>query len=158
MDKVSHQQFRKPKPPRQQGWFDQKQYKPTPHDRKIFTRCGRSPHGKEVCPARNARCRKCSKIGHFAAVCRSLAVQAVEEEEEDETYLGMVVEEEDEMCGVGSVTTNPWRVTLEMEGIKEQFKLDTGADVTVIPESMVPKNKRPLQRAGKKLFSPDIQK
>uniref|UniRef100_A0A5S6Q597 RNA-directed DNA polymerase n=1 Tax=Trichuris muris TaxID=70415 RepID=A0A5S6Q597_TRIMR len=33
--------------------------------------CGRSKHERTLCPAREAICRKCSKRGHFAKVCRS---------------------------------------------------------------------------------------
>ena len=34
--------------------------------------CGRNhPRGKNNCPAANARCDSCMKLGHFAAVCRS---------------------------------------------------------------------------------------
>ena len=36
------------------------------------TRCGKSPpHKRQSCPARNAICHKCTKRGHFQAVCRS---------------------------------------------------------------------------------------
>lgn len=34
-------------------------------------RCNRMHDKKENCPARNKRCRKCNKIGHFEAVCKS---------------------------------------------------------------------------------------
>ncbi|XP_069766456.1 uncharacterized protein [Narcine bancroftii] len=33
--------------------------------------CGRDKHSRSQCPARKARCQKCLKNGHFAAVCRS---------------------------------------------------------------------------------------
>ena len=33
--------------------------------------CGRQSHHRSKCPAREAVCRKCSKVGHFAGVCRS---------------------------------------------------------------------------------------
>ena len=34
--------------------------------------CGKSPsHAKQQCPAKDAVCHKCSKRGHFRAVCRS---------------------------------------------------------------------------------------
>ncbi|GBM30130.1 hypothetical protein AVEN_78523-1 [Araneus ventricosus] len=31
--------------------------------------CGKQRHDKRVCPARDARCRQCSKIGHYAKFC-----------------------------------------------------------------------------------------
>ncbi|KFD63456.1 hypothetical protein M514_10596 [Trichuris suis] len=39
--------------------------------------CGLSKHERTLCPARDAVCRRCSKKGHFAKVCRSApAVQS----------------------------------------------------------------------------------
>jgi hypothetical protein len=34
--------------------------------------CGFSNHRREICPAREADCRKCYKRGHFARMCRSV--------------------------------------------------------------------------------------
>ena len=35
-------------------------------------RCGKSPsHARNSCPAKDAVCRKCTKKGHFAKVCKS---------------------------------------------------------------------------------------
>ncbi|KAJ4439883.1 hypothetical protein ANN_08012 [Periplaneta americana] len=33
--------------------------------------CGREKHPRTQCPARNAICKKCAKMGHFANVCKS---------------------------------------------------------------------------------------
>ena len=36
--------------------------------------CGKSPkHDQQLCPAREANCRKCTKNGHYQTVCRSTA-------------------------------------------------------------------------------------
>jgi hypothetical protein len=40
-----------------------------------------------------------------------------------------------------------------MNGTAQMFKIDTGADVTVLPEKLVPKNVV-LQPAKKKLYGP----
>lgn len=44
-----------------------------------------------------------------------------------EAFLGVVIE---------SVSSNPWSVNLQIGGILVKFKIDTGADVTVIPETV----------------------
>jgi hypothetical protein len=31
-------------------------------------RCGKEPHSKKDCPARDAKCRNCSRVGHYAAL------------------------------------------------------------------------------------------
>ena len=42
------------------------------------TCCAREPgHPKKECPTKEAECQKCSKIGHYAAQCRSKSVQEV---------------------------------------------------------------------------------
>ena len=57
------------------------------------TRCGRGPHTKQSCPAKKATCCRCSRKGHFAAVCfsRTIAVLSQEELEPAETsYLDAI--------------------------------------------------------------------
>ena len=40
--------------------------------KKQCSKCGNKPHGKDViCPASEAKCRKCDKVGHYRRVCRS---------------------------------------------------------------------------------------
>ena len=110
------------------------------------TRCGREPHSKEWCPATSAKCRKCSRVGHYAVCCRSSAVHAVEEEDSDsdKSYMGMIV------CEVYS---NPWKAVIQVNGEQSLFKLDTGADVTVMPDRLINKTVK-LQKSEKKLFGP----
>ena len=39
-------------------------------------RCGKNPsQSRERCPARNSTCNKCSKIGHWAKMCRTKVLQ-----------------------------------------------------------------------------------
>ena len=95
--------------------------------------CGRSYHPRATCPAREASCFKCRRVGHFGAVCRaSKSVDTViEHAEEDVSFLGEVKR------GKGQ----PWTSTISLQ-VKESkrrtdicFKLDTGADATVISGS-----------------------
>ena len=34
-------------------------------------RCRRDSHKRQDCPPRNAKCRKCQKLGHYATVCKA---------------------------------------------------------------------------------------
>uniref|UniRef100_A0A3B3C9Q2 Gypsy retrotransposon integrase-like protein 1 n=1 Tax=Oryzias melastigma TaxID=30732 RepID=A0A3B3C9Q2_ORYME len=110
-------------------------------------RCGKSPaHPKSTCGARDAICRKCQKKGHFAAVCRSSRIGAVVEDDDNTLFLGAV-----------SAGTHPnnWKKTVEVNGKNVIFKLDTGADVTVIPAATYSKDLHgQLAKAEKALCGP----
>ncbi|CAB3981208.1 Transposon Ty3-G Gag-Pol poly [Paramuricea clavata] len=119
-------------------------------------RCGKKQfHSREKCPARNSMCNKCSKVGHWAKVCRTKMVAEVvkENSDDDENY---------EFLGeVSSQNNAQWKANLKLDGQVVQFKLDTGADETCISlhvyESM--KTKLPaLKKSKKKLHSCDGKK
>ncbi|CAJ1061415.1 uncharacterized protein K02A2.6-like [Xyrichtys novacula] len=88
-------------------------------------KCGGPSHPRAECPANDAQCRGCGKKGHYQRVCRSKAVVAcIEEEEEKSFFLGSV-----------SCENNMWAADVQIKGKVLKFKLDTGADVTAISES-----------------------
>ena len=54
------------------------------------SRCGKSPaHDREHCPARDAVCRRCTKRGHYQAVCHS-PVKVGELHSQNDVFLGQV--------------------------------------------------------------------
>ena len=109
-------------------------------------RCGKSPgHVRQNCPAKTAICHKCSRKGYWASVCKSS--QTVGEIEEDYAFLGAIGTERNE---------DIWSVDLTLNNSPVRFKIDTGTDVTVIPESVYKKLKPTptLTRSGKTLFGP----
>ena len=126
----------------------------TPNSKKPPTRpasnscycCGKSPgHVRQNCPAKAAICFKCLKKGHWASVCKSS--QTVGEIEEDYAFLGAIGTERNE---------DIWSVDLTLNNSLVHFKIDTGADVTVIPESFHKKLKltQTIIRSSKTLFGP----
>ena len=102
------------------------------------TRCGQTPsHGKAKCPAREAICHKCKKKGHFKALCRStVSVNQLnansQEQFEADSFLGAIDTVTD--------SSKPWIADILVNGELIQFKVDTGADVTVIPEKYYSEN------------------
>ena len=85
--------------------------------------CGKSPsHPKQSCPARDSVCRKCSKKGHREAACRTKVVAEVEKQHVFLTEVG------------SEITGGFWCITLSVNNSPITFKIDTGAEVTVIPE------------------------
>ena len=96
-------------------------------------RCGSSAdHSKGNCPAINSVCFKCSKEGHYARVCLSQQVGEVvtedqfSEEPDTSVFLGEISED--------SVRANSWRAEILVNGDPVSFKLNSGADVSVISE------------------------
>ena len=88
-------------------------------------RCGKSPgHARHNCPAKDAVCHKCSKKGHYGAVCRSSKTVGVVAEE-DYAFLGEIGTD---------AGANPWCAEVTVNELPVCFKIDTGADVTVMPE------------------------
>lgn len=92
------------------------------------SRCGKSPpHGRQQCPANDAVCHGCHKRGHYKRCCKTkAAIREITEDSEEEVFLGTVSAE----------TTSPWIVKVQLNGDAIEFKVDTGADVTAIPERM----------------------
>ena len=119
---------------------------------KLCGRCGKQgPHSKTKCPAKDSVCYKCGKPGHFKSVCRSKPVQPgvrAVDADDNNSFLGTIYSSE--VLVVQSSSTK-WTKTLDMNQRKVTFKIDTGADVTVIPESFYRKKRdgplQPTQRS-----------
>ena len=94
--------------------------------------CGRSPHSRQACPAKDATCRSCQRRGHFAAVCRSNPVVTAEVQDGAAEVAGDVLF----LGSIGDGQEQPWVTHIGLCGHSTKFKIDTGADVTVIPECL----------------------
>ena len=76
------------------------------------------------------------KRGHFQTVCRSRSkTVGTIGGDESSVFMGTI------HGNVEAVNTSsdPWNVTLLLDGISVQFKMDTGADVTAIPSHIFDK-------------------
>ncbi|KAL1432308.1 hypothetical protein MTO96_013627 [Rhipicephalus appendiculatus] len=110
--------------------------------------CGRNRHSRASCPEKDAVCRKCEKRGHFEVVCRSTrAVRNVENLTEEPGFLGVA----------SHSSAYRWEVPVTVESSKVIFKIDTGADETVIPAELFTRlfPTITLQPARRRLQGPD---
>lgn len=76
--------------------------------------CG-GVHQKNDCPAYGRKCMRCSKMNHFAKMCRVFFVDNSNEQ----------------VSNINCI--NSWDIDLIIKGQTLNFKLDTGADVNVLP-------------------------
>ncbi len=98
------------------------------------TRCGKAPmHGRAQCPAKDATCHNCGKTGHYKSLCKSKpgTIKAVHADNDADVFLGTVHADTAAIDSEGA----PWTTTLLLNNRNLEFKIDTGADVTVIPET-----------------------
>ena len=143
------------------------------NDRKLdkprCSRCLGQAHSRQSCPASESICNNCSKKGHWAKACRSQPNQQLrnkqvneltsrretEEEsssEEDVYFLGEVVY----LDTVSNSGNKPWTADIKVNETTILFKIDSGADVTVIPLTVYQRsNLQPtLKSTSKVLMGP----
>jgi len=92
-------------------------YKPT-NSQDHCKRCGREPHSKADCPAKDAQCKKCKEVGHFQRQCRGRSIQEVTEAGSDESIM---------FTGefkIENLTMDAWKAEVAVNGNPTTFKLD----------------------------------
>ena len=105
-------------------------------------RCGRP--GFLQCPARAVVCHNCGKTGHYKLMCRRRTtglnfvesgrkLPTAEDSDDNDDYLGVIYASGD-VSAVDSPDPKCHK-TLTMNERDLTFKVDTGADVTVIPST-----------------------
>ena len=133
------------KPARYQSGTPGKQHTKPQSQNRSNNKCGRCGYdrheGNNRCPANGQTCKKCRKKGHFAAVCRSRpsygSCKAT-----DEIYTPVMPQEFDDSQDffIGTVDCvnreAAWFVHLDICGSDIPFKVDTGADISVISQSV----------------------
>ena len=148
---------KKPTNPR---WKKGKGKKEDPSQKQGQKKCGRCGlhHSKpEHCLAKDKRCLKCQKVGHFAAVCWSKSVSEVNssgggsasnDSSAGRWFLGALSSDLDQ--------DDKWKVQLKVSGKPLVFKIDTGADISAISKSTFDSlpNQPKLHPAKIALFSP----
>ena len=122
------------------------------------SRCGRGNHDKGVCKFRNATCHYCGKVGHIAPACRSKAAGKPARGRPKKTkWLSSTTEpapfskenvtspsegaaestEEQLLVVRDKSSAPPYRVEFEVNGRPLKMEVDTGAALSVAPESAI---------------------
>ena len=111
--------------------------------------CGRRGHfaRNPRCPARGKKCSKCQAVGHFAAVCKKQNVhELTTDESQDAPVAGLSqaspASGADTSCSVYEIgqvrsgSRKPILLDVEVNGIPLAMELDTGAELSVVPEKL----------------------
>ena len=114
-------------------------------------------HSRSKCPARDSKCWGCGRKGHWVWFCLS-KVQEVndrdgESDDESDAYLGTIDSESAVLSSISSNSDEPWIIDLKVGQGFIRFKIDCGADVTVISEDLKI-GKLPLEKSSKRLYGP----
>ena len=120
-------------------------------------RCGKAPpHPRDKCPAKDIVCHKCNLKGHYARYCktkRKIDEITLESGETTDTTSTEAVEFLDSVDAVASGT--PWVIQVQLNNRDLEFKVDTGADVTVLSEeNYQPGRDGALETTTRKLSGP----
>ena len=109
--------------------------KSTPVSQPCFF-CAGEAHPRSQCPAKDEDCGKCGKRGHNTRACRSAGqttrVSQVPGRQQDSVNIS----DNSFFLGTVNAKASGWQVDIHLDGISVTFKVDTGAEVSVIPLAM----------------------
>ena len=122
-------------------------------------RCGKPRHpAPDKCPALSATCFKCRRKGHYESQCLSKTVAASAEGVEADSEEDDLPEDE---IFIGAIETRKgtvWLTNVQLQGKNVKFKMDTGAEVTVISEAVYHSLKNvQLEETSRGLYGPAHQ-
>ena len=117
---------------------------------KHCTRCGKEPHSRDKCPAKDAICNRCQKKGHYGAQCLTKHKKASVDSTSglDTAFLDSTTNE--------TSNESAWFTNIRVGEHMVKFKMDTGAEVTAISHQTyeaLPKQP-PLNTSDKTLCGP----
>ena len=133
--------------------------------------CGYERHERNICPAREAKCNFCHQKGHFKSVCRKKGQQVhfLQDGSQNTPRQGVnsrASEDHDDFLGyitkdMGRISTMDRNhdICVKLNNIPLSFRVDTGADVTVIDKVTHDSyfTDKLLRKSSAKLRGPDLK-
>lgn len=129
-------------------------------------RCGGPKHSRSQCPAAKAICHECKLVGHYGKKCRTKKLHELHQDSavstsndyavNDNLFMGLLISSNTQsnaatceyQCNCNCECKNrnsidigcvDWMENAEIENVKVQFKIDTGAQANVLPLSLYKK-------------------
>jgi transposase InsO family protein len=108
---------------------------------KRCSRCGRYHKTFSQCPAQGKQCFRCKAFGHFANLCKTSNSNKVHEISErniggEDANSSSVSWLSINVVSDSIKTDTRWNIVTQIQDMKVSFKIDSGADVNVIPVSL----------------------
>lgn len=99
-------------------------------------------HNRGECPAYGKTCKSCSKQNHFAAVCRTRNVNAINSSDfdgnNDDFYVKSLTKIPDRSVHAVDIGKRPiWKENVNVNGKIVAFKVDTGSDVPTLSKRLL---------------------
>lgn len=114
--------------------FNKEKYSTKENQKFLCRRC-QQQHGPRECPAYGKKCIKCGILNHLAISCRVRNVNEVKHSESEESE-----DSNDSVyCGAvqaPNINKGEWIEYIKIEGHNIKCKLDTGADISVMPKKI----------------------
>lgn len=128
----------------QQQQSSGRQQQQQPSTRRIdCTYCGLT-HNIRECPAYGKICNKCSRKNHYASVCKSRNVAEIFVNDNsdcsydnEEFYIGAISFINEKESATTEDSAYPWKEKIQMNGKSVPSKIDTGAELDVMPLSVL---------------------
>ena len=123
-------------------------------------RCGKGPHPRQSCPAKDVMCYRCNRKGHYSAQCLSniVAPQTMNVHEVSSQLNHPQLEtSESYLDTVEGNKQNIWAIMIQIQGKPIVVKVDTGAEVTAVSDSTWKSLNiaKPLEETKISLYGPD---
>ena len=105
-------------------------------------RCGRGKHSRDQCKFKGATCHKCGKVGHISPVCRSKAKSVKTGSKQSAKWLTSDSASdtcaEEPLFAMSDHSSCPaYNVELQLNDHPVVMEIDTGAGVSIAPESQI---------------------
>ena len=94
--------------------------------------CGGKPHKRNECPVKYSICNICKRKGHWRKWYKTKTVSEIQSNQDVKEFFSGEIH----IDQLDSANQSPWKADIQVNDQVVNFKLDSGADVSVLPASV----------------------